>query len=287
MSSLPCRSYGPDSIPISVIGFGGILVTDQAPEYAARIVAEAIERGINYFDVAPTYGNAQERLGPALEPYRRDVFLACKTTQRTAAEARAEFEESCRLLRTDYFDLYQLHAVTDVQKDVEVAFAHGGVMEFIMEMKKQGRIRHVGFSCHNEQAGIEALRRYPFDSVLMPVNFALWMESNWGPALVGTCREAGASVLALKSMALAKWRDGDARRPNYPQTWYEPIEDPALADLAVRWTLMEQPVVAALPPGVGGLWRTALEIAGKLRPLTAEEKALLKERSRGLVTIFP
>jgi aryl-alcohol dehydrogenase-like predicted oxidoreductase len=281
------RPYGPDATPLSVIGFGGIIVMDQTPEYSARIVAEAIERGVNYFDVAPSYGNAEERLGPALEPFRKDVFLACKTGQRTAEGARTEFKRSCELLRTDHFDLYQLHAVTNLEKDVEQSFGPGGVMDFILEMKKEGRIKHVGFSCHNEQAGIECLRRFPFDSVLMPVSFALWMESQWGPALLNVSREAGASVLALKAMALAKWSEGDERRAKYPRTWYEPIVDPQLADLAVRWTLMEQPTVSALPPGDGPMWRQALEIAENLRPLTSDELAVLKEHSKGLVTIFP
>jgi aryl-alcohol dehydrogenase-like predicted oxidoreductase len=216
MSPLPRRPYGPDATPLSVIGFGGIIVMDQTPEFSARVVAEAVERGVNYFDVAPSYGNAEERLGPALEPYRKDVFLACKTAQRTAEGARQEFKRSCELLRTDTFDLYQLHAVTNLEKDVEQSFGAGGVMDFIIEMKNEGRIRHVGFSCHNEQAGIECLRRYPFESVLMPVSFALWMESHWGPALLNASREAGASVLALKAMALAKWRDGDERRKEFP-----------------------------------------------------------------------
>jgi len=270
-----------------VVGVSVKIKMDQTPEFSARVVAEAVERGVNYFDVAPSYGNAEERLGPALEPYRKDVFLACKTAQRTAEGARQEFKRSCELLRTDTFDLYQLHAVTNLEKDVEQSFGAGGVMDFIIEMKNEGRIRHVGFSCHNEQAGIECLRRYPFESVLMPVSFALWMESHWGPALLNASREAGASVLALKAMALAKWRDGDERRKEFPRTWYEPIVDPQLADLAVRWTLMEQPTVSALPPGDADMWRTALNVAENLRPLTSDELATLKLHSNGLVTIFP
>ena len=106
------RALGKTGRKLSVIGFGGLLLKDSTPAQAAEWVREAFEAGVNYFDVAPTYGNSEERLGPALEPYRRDVFLACKTTQRKRAEAAAELDRSLSRLRTDYFDLYQLHGVT-------------------------------------------------------------------------------------------------------------------------------------------------------------------------------
>ena len=97
---------------LSVLGFGGILVMEEEPSRAADLVAEAVDRGINYFDVAPSYGNAEERLGPALAPYRGRVFLACKTGQRTRAGAEAELRQSLRNMRTDHFDLYQHHGAT-------------------------------------------------------------------------------------------------------------------------------------------------------------------------------
>ena len=88
------REYGNTGIELSVIGFGGIVLTDTEPEHAVRIVAEAVGRGVNYFDVAPSYGDAQDRLGPALKPYRNDVFLACKTGQRDREGAEAELQDS-------------------------------------------------------------------------------------------------------------------------------------------------------------------------------------------------
>lgn len=137
---VPRRNFGRAADTLSVIGFGGIIVKDVEPADAARHVAEAFDRGITYFDVAPSYGNAQLRLGPALKPYRAKCFLACKTTERSADGARREMEESFRLLETDHFDLYQLHAITKLD-DVERAFAKGGAMEVILQAKKDGRIR--------------------------------------------------------------------------------------------------------------------------------------------------
>ena len=106
------RSLGRTGERLSIIGFGGIVVMNATTTEAADRVAHAIDRGVNYFDVAPSYGNAEEMLGPALEPYRKQVFLACKTQKRDRAGATAELERSLAHMRTDHFDLYQLHAVT-------------------------------------------------------------------------------------------------------------------------------------------------------------------------------
>src|SRR5210317_1391144 len=122
------RTLGRTGEMLSMIGFGGIVVNKATTAQAATRVKEAIDYGINYFDVAPSYGNAEEMLGPALEPYRKDVFLACKTQKRKADGAREELENSLKLLRTDHFDLYQLHAVTKPE-DVDTIFAEGGAME--------------------------------------------------------------------------------------------------------------------------------------------------------------
>jgi len=117
---LPQREYGKTGVKLSIIGFGGMVVKDAEQQHANRVVADAFEEGVNYFDVAPTYGDAELKLGPALEPYRKKVFLACKTGQRRRKGAAAELKESLKRLRTDYFDLYQLHAITDVKKQAKV-----------------------------------------------------------------------------------------------------------------------------------------------------------------------
>lgn len=272
---IPRRPYGKSKINLSVIGFGGIIVMNAEQDTANRAVAKAIDHSINYFDVAPSYGDAEVKLGPALEPYRKDVFLACKTGQRTLPEAREEFDRSLERLRTDYFDLYQLHAITDVEKDVDVAFGPNGVMKMIDEEKKAGRIRHVGFSAHSMKAALAALDRYPFDSVLMPVNYATWMAGNFGPVVVDKIKETGTSLLALKAMARGHWEDDDPKRGTYGKCWYEPMDNAKLANLAVRWTL-SQPVTACLPPGEEALWSMALGFEKLETPLNEAEIEELK-----------
>ena len=138
------RPYGTTGEHLSAIGFGGIVVSQVEAAEAARLVGRAVERGVNYFDVAPSYGNAEERLGPALEPYRRDVFLACKTTERTRAGAAAELRQSLKTLRTDHFDLYQLHAMTTAE-DFAAATGPDGALAAFVEAREQGLVRYIVF----------------------------------------------------------------------------------------------------------------------------------------------
>jgi hypothetical protein len=143
-SKIEKRSLGRTGEMLSIIGFGGIVVRDASPEEASRQVRKAIDSGINYFDVAPSYGDAEIKLGPALEPYRKNVFLACKTGKRTKNEAVAELSQSLKNMRTDHFDLYQLHAVTSLD-DVSTILAPGGALEAFVEAKKSGKVRFLGF----------------------------------------------------------------------------------------------------------------------------------------------
>jgi aryl-alcohol dehydrogenase-like predicted oxidoreductase len=124
------RALGRTGEKLSILGFGGIVVRDATPGEAANRVAEAIDYEVNYFDVAPSYGNAEDMLGPALEPYRKSVFLACKTAGRSKSGAERELESSLRKMRTDHFDLYQLHAVTtsdDVEEILRAGWRDGDV----------------------------------------------------------------------------------------------------------------------------------------------------------------
>ncbi len=276
------RVLGRTGAELSVVGFGGIIVMDVEPEEAARNVSEAIERGVNYFDVAPSYGNAEERLGPALEPYRQGVFLACKTGERTKGAARAELEGSLQRLRTDYFDLYQLHAVTTAE-DVETIFGPGGAMEALLEAKREGKVRFLGFSAHSEEAAIACMNRYPFDSILFPFNWVTWHEGGFGPRVLDAAQAKGAGRLALKALAKRKWREGEARQ--WSKTWYRPAESFEDADLGLRFTL-SLPVTAAVTPGHIELFRWACDSADRYTPLTPEEVQRLAELSRGLEPIF-
>jgi aryl-alcohol dehydrogenase-like predicted oxidoreductase len=279
------RPFGKTGRELSIVGLGGVVLVGMTQSEADAIVGEAIDRGVNYFDVAPSYGQDQEterRLGPALKSHRDGVFLACKTGCRDRAGAAHELRRSLEHLDTDHVDLYQLHAITTVD-EVERALGPDGAMEAILEAQQQGLVRHIGFSAHSVEAAHYALDHFPFVSALFPINFVTFYEGGFGPQIIAKAEEKGAARLALKSMARTSWKEG-ADRP-YPHCWYEPLSDPRLAELALRFTL-SQPVTAAVPPGDPRLFRLAMDLADRFQPITEPELAELKSYARGLQPIF-
>ncbi len=278
------RILGKTGERLSIIGFGGIIVMNMSHSSASSIVAKAIERGINYFDVAPSYGNSEEVLGPALEPYRDIVFLACKTEKRTKEEATAALERSLKLLRTDYFDLYQLHAV-DTLKDVEQVLGPGGAIEALLEAREQGRVRYIGFTSHSEEAALALLNRFNFDTILFPFNWVSWHQANFGPRVLEKAVEKGVGILAIKALAKRKWKPDERNKYEWPR-WYATVESFEEASLALRFTL-SLPVTAAVSPSRVELLWWACNIADQFKPLSEEEENQLVERSKGLEPVFP
>ena len=278
---MPRRVYK-NGIELSIIGFGGIVVCGQQQSVADRYVARAFERGVNYYDVAPSYwdGEAEIKLGNALRPYRDKVFLACKTTQRDAKGAAEELNRSLERLHTDHFDLYQFHAVSSM-KDVDQILGPGGAAETFTKAKKDGKVRHLGCSAHNAEAAIALMDRFPLDSILFPVNFVNWTQGNFGPQIMDAAKRKGLARMALKAMAFTKWPESmkENERP-YPKCWYRPVDNYDLAGKALRFTL-SQDVTAAIPPGDEQLFEWALEIAPAFAPLTeSERKELLAEAAK-------
>ncbi|NLB43529.1 MAG: aldo/keto reductase [Clostridiaceae bacterium] len=279
------RPYGKTKEMLSVIGFAGIIVMNETQSDANRFVAEALDQDINYFDVAPSYGDAQDKLGPALAGHRQDVFLACKTEKRTRKEAEEALNHSLKTLQTDYFDLYQLHSMT-TEADVAQAFGPNGVMETVVKAQQEGKIRHVGFSAHSDYAAQACLDRFPFESVLFPLNWMTYLREGFGKPLVERAQKDGLTLLALKALARCAWPEGMTReaRP-YPKTWYQPLDDPDRADLALRFTL-SLPVTAAVTPGDIRMFRLATQLIGAYRPITPDEVELLKTWDEDRQPIF-
>ncbi len=278
------RALGKTGEQLSIIGFGGIVVCGTEQSEANALVREAIDRGINYFDVAPSYcnGEAEERLGPALEGVRKDVFLACKTTKRDKEGAAEELKQSLKTLRTDYFDLYQLHGMTS-EKDFQKAMGPGGAIETLVEARDQGLVRYLGFSAHSAEIAVKLMDEFDFDSVLFPINWVCSLNAGFGPQVIAKAKEKGIGRLALKAMARTP-RVKDEKR-DYPKCWYKPVTDPEETDLALRFTLSE-PITAAIPPGDVRLFRKALDIADNFQPLNDAERDILKQKAEGLDPIF-
>jgi aryl-alcohol dehydrogenase-like predicted oxidoreductase len=283
-SPIARRTLGKTGEQLSIIGFGGILVMNEETGAAANIVAEAVDRGVNYFDVAPSYGNAQERLGPALAPYRNKSFLACKTDGHSREAARADLEQSLKLLKTDHLDLFQFHALTKMA-DLEKALGPGGAIETMEAAKKEGKIRFIGFSVHSAETALAAMDRYNFDTILFPINWVLFTQANFGPQILKRAQEKKIGILALKAMAKSVWPTGERQNHPVPKCWYQPAAFPDEASLGLRWTL-GHPITAAIPPGDERYFHLAMDVAQSYKPLNATEEQALLAGAHGAEPLF-
>lgn len=254
------RVLGRTGARLSVIGFGGIVVRDVSPAEAAGHVGRAIDRGITYFDVAPGYGNAEERLGPALAPYRHKVFLACKTSQRLAGGAEADLQRSLARLKTDHLDLYQFHGVASLEQ-AEQILAPGGALEAFVAARERGLIRHIGFSAHAEDAALRLLDAFAFDSVLFPINRFCWQDGDFGPRVYRRAMEKGVGVIAIKALAKRPLREGETKK--WPKCWYVPFDSLAEVKPALSFAL-SRPVTAAVSPSHAELLWLACDAAESL-----------------------
>jgi len=289
------RELGKTGINISIFAFGGIVISDTPQDEADRIVAEAVDRGINYFDVAPSYGNAQEILGPALKPYRGKIYLACKTEIRTKDGALRDLENSLKLLKTDYFDVYQLHSVNP--DDVDTILGPGGALEVLIEAKKKGIVRNIGITSHFDEAALRLMAAYDFDTLLFPINWACWLKNGLGREALKEAAARNMGRIALKGLANRGKDTDDQIGPEglsgdgYPRCWYRPIfDDPELADKALRFTL-SQDIHGAVSPGDVRMLRLGLSIVEKYNgnppPLAPGELDELKKRAEQIEnTIF-
>ncbi|HEY0755274.1 MAG TPA: aldo/keto reductase [Ktedonobacteraceae bacterium] len=202
---------------------------------------EVLQRyGVNHLDVAASYGEAELRLAPWLKHHRADFFLATKTGQRTAKEAREELHRSLERMQVDSIDLWQLHSLAD-PIEWDTALSPGGALEAAIEAKQQGLVRAIGVTGHGLQIAAShrrSLERYDFDSVLLPCNYITLRNPYYAEqfnALLATCRERNVAVQTIKSIAYKPlWG-----RERVHNTWYEPLTQQQDIDLAVYWVLQQ------------------------------------------------
>jgi len=279
------RLLGKTGEQLSVVGFGAIVLVGEDQAFARETVARAIDSGVTYFDMGPAYGRgeAEERGGPAMEPYRDKIFLAEKTGMRTKVEAASELRESLKRMRTDHFDLYQFHAVTTME-EVEIIVGPGGALEAFVEAREQGLVRHLGFSAHTEEAALALMDHYDFDSILFPVNYVTWHQGHFGPSVLARAQAKQMGILALKTLAKTPWTEGVEH--NWKKPWYSPVDTYDEARTALRWTL-SRPVTACVSPGHAEFLWWMIEAEKELRPLMEGEENTIAASTEGIEPIFP
>ena len=264
---------------------GGAAFYDTDPDTAGRALSSALEAGVNHLDVAPQYGRAEEVLGPHIPPLRDRLFVACKTLRHSADGVKAQLEHSLRVLRCDSFDLYQLHAVTDLDQ-LDARAAAVGVL---LEAREQGLCRWIGITGHElgaPAAHLEALRRYDLDTVMFPVNPQLWSDRTYrrdAEALLAHTIEHDIGVMAIKAVAARPW----AGRRHTAATWYEPLVSGAEITKAVRFTLSTPGVHAMCTPGDLALLPRVLVAAHAAQPMDDAERAGEVAAAEHEPSIFP
>jgi aryl-alcohol dehydrogenase-like predicted oxidoreductase len=236
--TIPTLPFGRSGHQSTRTLFGAAALASVTQQEADQTLETLLRYGVNHIDVAASYGDAELRLAPWLARYREQFFLATKTGQRTAKEAREELHRSLERMHVDYVDLWQLHSLAD-PIEWDIALSPGGAIEAAIEARKQGLVRAIGVTGHGLQIAAShrrSLERFDFDSVLLPCNYITLRNSYYAEqfnALLATCRERNVAVQTIKSIAYKPWLG----RPQTHTTWYEPLTEQHDIDLAVHWVL--------------------------------------------------
>ncbi|MBD3196441.1 MAG: aldo/keto reductase [Candidatus Lokiarchaeota archaeon] len=280
------RKFGHIEHDISVLTLGGWGVGHIKKKEADKFIQKAFDIGINSIDVAPTYGRAEKRLAPWIDQYRDVIFLAEKTESRTKIGAWEELQNSLETLNTDYFDLYQFHAVNNKQ-DLELIFNKGGAIEAFEEARDSDIIKNIGITGHTDiQILIDGLKRYDFDSVLCPVYLGAMVNpdpvNDFRP-LLSLALEKNIGVIAIKSIAKGRWKS-----KNKYKTWYEPIDDPDLIKDAIQFTLNQKGVSSYSISGETTLWSYIFDAVQDLSEYNKEKESKLIEKAtnNGIKPLF-
>jgi aryl-alcohol dehydrogenase-like predicted oxidoreductase len=263
----------------SVLIYGAAALSNVSQDVADRSMREALDGGINHFDVAADYGGAELRLGPWMPGIRDQVFLATKTGHRDRESAWQQIHASLQRLQTDHVDLLQLHAIGDLG-ELDLATRPDGALGAAIRAQEEGLVGAIGITGHGHGAPathLEALRRYPFATVLTPLNPVLWRDGSYladYQALVQEVRRQDAGLMTIKSVSRRNWPDSTQR--SYT-TWYEPYDDQARITAAVSWVLAHDEVTGIPTAGDVRLLGMQLEAERNRVSLTEAEQQLASD----------
>jgi aryl-alcohol dehydrogenase-like predicted oxidoreductase len=263
----------------SVLIFGGAALSEVSEEEADRAISLALEAGVDHFDTAADYGDSELHYGRWMPEIRDRIFLSTKTGRRDKDAARREIEASLERLRVDRVDLIQLHAVNDLE-DLDRATRSGGSLEAAIQTRDEGLVGAVGITGHGHEAPAthrEALRRYPFDTVLTPWNYVLSADEDYRrdfEALVEEVKRQDAGLMTIKTISRRNWSEGNPLEGQRRATWYEPFEEQEYVSAAVSFVLARQEITGIPIVGDVGLIEPMIEAEKRRMPLE-EAKAVL------------
>ena len=232
------RRFGRTSHNSTIAIFGAAAFWQISQADADKVMEQVIEAGVNHIDIAPSYGQAEERVGPWMPRERQRFFLGCKTMERTKEGAWDEMRRSLKRLQTETFDLYQCHAITSME-ELDAVTMKGGALEAFVEARQRGLCKYIGITGHGAQSPqiyLEALRRFDFDSILFPLNFvqmAIPEYRKQAEALIAECKTRDVGTMIIKAITRAPWGE----RPHTAATWYEPFDQMDEIQGAVNFAL--------------------------------------------------
>jgi aryl-alcohol dehydrogenase-like predicted oxidoreductase len=263
----------------SVLIFGGAALSEVSEEEADRAISLALEAGVNHFDTAAGYGDSELHYGRWMSEIRDGIFLSTKTGERDKEVARRQIEASLERLRVDRVDLIQLHAVNDLE-DLDRATRSGGSLEAAIQARDEGLTGAVGITGHGHEAPathLEALRRYPFDTVMTPWNYILSTNENYRrsfEALVEEVRRQDAGLMTIKTISRRNWPEGNPLEGQRWATWYEPFEEQEYINAAVSFVLAREEITGLPIVGDVGLIWAVIEAETRRMPLEEAKEVL-------------
>jgi aryl-alcohol dehydrogenase-like predicted oxidoreductase len=265
----------------SVLIFGGAALAEVTEEEADSAISLALEAGVDHFDTAADYGDSELHYGRWMPEIRDQIFLSTKTGERDGDAARRQIEASLERLQVDRVDLIQLHAVGDLE-DLDRATRSGGSLESAVEAREEGLVGAVGITGHGHEAPathLEALRRYPFDTVLTPWNYILSTDESYSrdfEALVEEIMRQDAGLMTIKTVSRRNWPEGNPLEGQRRSTWYEPFEEQEYVDAAVSFVLAREEITGIPMVGDTSLIETMIEAERRRMPLEEAEETLAR-----------
>ncbi len=265
--TIPTRPLGKTGVAVTILGLGGegILRTWGREREAAPVIERALDLGVTYCDTAPAYSASQDYYGAVLRERRRGLFLASKTHDRSRDGSLRLLDESLKRLRTDHLDLWQLHDLNEVE-ELDAIFGPQGAIHALEQARREGRVRFLGVTGHYDPAVlVEALRRYPFDTVLAALNAADRTRLSFIVRLLPAAVERQLGIIGMKVLAR-----GRLLRPDGVSTVAQ----------ALRYVLSLPVSTAIVGCGTSGEVEEAVRIAQEFTPMPPEEMARLEALAR-------
>ena len=280
------RRFGRTGHQSTIAIFGAAAFWEIEQKEADRVMEMVIEAGINHIDIAPSYGQAELRVGPWMKTERKRFFLGCKTMERTKDGALREMQESLKRLHTVTFDLYQCHAITTMD-ELDAIFAKGGAMEAMVEAREQGLTKYIGITGHGVDSPkiyLEALRRFDFDSVLFPMNFVQLAMPEFRQAaeeLVSVCKAKDVGTMIIKSITKGPWGE----KPKTATTWYEPFDKMDEIQRGINFVLSHD-VTGVCTAGDIRILPMVIQACQNFMPLSIQEQEEMIESGSQFEALF-